>query len=419
LESIRLGGTEQWIRIRGKDTSNPVLLLIQQGPGLPMLNEAVDANKQWHLEDDFVVVYWDQRACGKSFSRAIPPQSMTVEQLITDTHELIQALTQRFNVAQLYVAGFSLGGSIAALVASRHPEHIRAVVCVDLDVHFDVAERVAYDFALQQATRLGNKRAMRELRRIGLPPHLESKTFSTRVKWVTNFGGVNRQATYPRLSLKTLRQLVLSRDYTLSDIVGTLRDMRFAQDQLLPDLANAQRQAAHLVRRVRAHAGGLAHFPKADILLSRTEYQSASGWRGQVRGYLPHHWPAWFAPTLIPFAPAAVGPFPMSYPLTRAEDVLLVPTEGHTPGHLSVIVLEDDHALLLTGDTSYSQRLMLDEAVDGVAPDEQASRQTLRRIHAYTQQVPTVYLPSHDPEARERLFHRQTVLFPETIKAVL
>ena len=238
LESIRLGGTEQWIRIQGKDTSNPVLLLIQQGPGLPMLNEAADDNKQWHLEDNFVVVYWDQRACGKSFSSAIPPQSLTVEQLITDTHELIQALTQRFNVAHLYVAGFSLGGTIAALVASRHPELVRAVVCVDLDVQFDVAERVAYDFALQQATRLGNKRALRELRRIGLPPHLESKTFSTRVKWVTNFGGVNRQKTYTRLLLKTLRQLVLSRDYTLSDVIGTLRGMRFAQDQLLPDLAN-------------------------------------------------------------------------------------------------------------------------------------------------------------------------------------
>jgi proline iminopeptidase len=237
LESIRLGGTEQWIRIQGKDTSNPVLLLIQQGPGLPMLNEAVDANKQWHLEDDFVVVYWDQRACGKSFSSAIPPRSMTVEQLITDTHELIQALTQRFDVAHLYVTGFSLGGTIAALTASRHPEHVRAVVCVDLDVQFDVAERVAYDFALERATRLGNKRAIQELRRIGLPPHLDSKTFSTRVKWVTNFGGVNRQETYTRLSLKTLRQLVLSRDYTLSDIVGTLRGMRFAQDHLLPDLA--------------------------------------------------------------------------------------------------------------------------------------------------------------------------------------
>ena len=84
-----------------------------------------------------------------------------------------------------------------------------------------------------------------------------------------------------------------------------------------------------------------------------------------------------------------------------------------------MIVLKDDHALVLAGDTSYSQLLMLDEAVDGVAPDEQVSLQALRRIHAYTQQVPTVYLPSHDPQARERLFHRQTVLFPEISKAAL
>jgi pimeloyl-ACP methyl ester carboxylesterase len=95
LESIRLGGTKQWIRIRGKDATSPVLLLIQLGPGLPMLNEAAD-DKLWQLENDFVVVYWDRRACGKSFRTTIPPQSMSVEQLIADTSELIQALTQRF-----------------------------------------------------------------------------------------------------------------------------------------------------------------------------------------------------------------------------------------------------------------------------------------------------------------------------------
>jgi pimeloyl-ACP methyl ester carboxylesterase len=237
LERIRLGGTEQWIRVRGNDTSNPVLVLIQQGPGAPMLNEAADDNRRWRFEDDFVVVYWDQRACGKSFSRAIPPQSVTLEQMVTDTYELIQALTQRFHVARVYVTGFSIGGTIAARVASRHPELIRAVICVGLDIQFDVAEQVAYAFAVHQATRRGAKRALRELRRIGPPPHLDSKTFGTRVKWVTNFGGANRQATYTQLLLKALWQMALSRDYSLAEIVGTLRGMRFAQDHLLPDLA--------------------------------------------------------------------------------------------------------------------------------------------------------------------------------------
>jgi hypothetical protein len=56
LERIRLGGTAQWIRVQGKDTANPVLLFIQQGPGAPMLNEAADDNKLWRFEDEFVVV---------------------------------------------------------------------------------------------------------------------------------------------------------------------------------------------------------------------------------------------------------------------------------------------------------------------------------------------------------------------------
>jgi pimeloyl-ACP methyl ester carboxylesterase len=163
---------------------------------------------------------------------------MTVKQLIADTTELIQALTQQFGVAQLYVAGFSFGGTIAALTAARHPKLVRAVVCVDLDVHAAVADRVAYDFALEQATRLGNQRAIRELRRIGPPPHLDSKTFGTRARWATKFGGVNRHATYTGLLLKLLRQLVVSPDYTFLDIIRTLRGMRFVQDQLLPDLAN-------------------------------------------------------------------------------------------------------------------------------------------------------------------------------------
>ena len=35
LEAIPSGGTKQWIRVRGADAANPVLLLIKQGPGLP------------------------------------------------------------------------------------------------------------------------------------------------------------------------------------------------------------------------------------------------------------------------------------------------------------------------------------------------------------------------------------------------
>ncbi|TMC16844.1 MAG: N-acyl homoserine lactonase family protein [Chloroflexi bacterium] len=151
------------------------------------------------------------------------------------------------------------------------------------------------------------------------------------------------------------------------------------------------------------HAGGLPHFPTSEILVSRTEYQAASGFRGQLSGYLPQHWPTWFAPHVIDFASQPFGPFPNSYPLTRAGDVQLVPTPGHTSGHYSVIVLEDEH-------TSYTQQLLLEQAVDGVTRDVALYQQTLQQIRTYLQSVPTIYLPSHDPEAAHRLATRNTAL---------
>jgi glyoxylase-like metal-dependent hydrolase (beta-lactamase superfamily II) len=155
------------------------------------------------------------------------------------------------------------------------------------------------------------------------------------------------------------------------------------------------------------HAGGLYHFPKAEIWVSRTEYAAAQGFKGKVNGYLPHRWPTWFAPRLIDFPDQPFGAFPHSLPLTTSGDVQLVATPGHTVGHLSVILQEPDHHVFFAGDTSYTQALMLSQTVDGVSPNAAVAAQTLGRILRQVQNVPTVYLPSHDPESAQRLTVRQ------------
>jgi glyoxylase-like metal-dependent hydrolase (beta-lactamase superfamily II) len=63
--------------------------------------------------------------------------------------------------------------------------------------------------------------------------------------------------------------------------------------------------------------------------------------------------------------------------------------------------------VFFAGDTSYTQRLMVDQAIDGVAPDERAARETLHRIRELARERPLVYLPSHDPDAATRLDARQ------------
>jgi N-acyl homoserine lactone hydrolase len=158
------------------------------------------------------------------------------------------------------------------------------------------------------------------------------------------------------------------------------------------------------------HAGGLAHFRHSEIRVARRELAVATGLAGKVRGYLPHRWPGWFAPTLVDFAEQPFGPFPVSHPLTRTGDVRLVPTFGHSAGHLSVVVQEEEQDLFIAGDASYTEQLMLDQAIDGVAPDEGAARITLERVLKYVAERPTVYLPSHDPDSKRRLDLRQRTL---------
>lgn len=164
------------------------------------------------------------------------------------------------------------------------------------------------------------------------------------------------------------------------------------------------------------HAGGLHHFPKSRIVVSRAEYEGARGWPGRMRGYLPHRWPAWFAPQTVDFGSGPVGPFPRSERLTRAGDVRLVPTAGHSVGHLSVVVADGDGEVFLAGDATYTEASLVAEAVDGVSSvggGEAAALATLRRIREYAREVPLVYLPSHDPQAAARLEARRALSGPE------
>jgi glyoxylase-like metal-dependent hydrolase (beta-lactamase superfamily II) len=151
------------------------------------------------------------------------------------------------------------------------------------------------------------------------------------------------------------------------------------------------------------HAGGLHHFPNAEIYASREEISSASGLMGRLQGYLPNRWPTWFDPKSIPFSADPIGAFETGFPITAAGDVWAVPTPGHTPGHISVLVRIEGLHFLLAGDTTYSQGNLLEGVSDGVSPRPSVTLRSIRTILRHAARQPTVYLPSHDPGSEDRL----------------
>src|ERR1700752_2932560 len=112
-ETIQAGESQRWIRLRGAHASNPVLLLIQQGPGLPMINEARRFGHLLGLEQAFTVIYWDQRGCGRSLRRSKGRAGISLERMVGDTVALLEFLRDRFG-GKAYVAGFSFGATLGA-----------------------------------------------------------------------------------------------------------------------------------------------------------------------------------------------------------------------------------------------------------------------------------------------------------------
>jgi N-acyl homoserine lactone hydrolase len=157
------------------------------------------------------------------------------------------------------------------------------------------------------------------------------------------------------------------------------------------------------------HSDALYHFPNAEFILSRKEYHDICKYRSAHFGF-PSKWPSWFQPRTITFEPTPVGTFSQSHRLTRAGDVWIVPTPGHTMGHQSVVVQNEGTSLFFAGDTSFDQDSLLKNRIDAPTFNAHAAAETRRRILDYARHTPLVYLTTHDFATGERLRQR-TPLF--------
>jgi len=99
-----------------------------------------------------------------------------------------------------------------------------------------------------------------------------------------------------------------------------------------------------------------------------------------------------------------LGAFPASRPLTEDGRVVVVPTPGHTPGHVSVICIDDEgRHVFLAGDATDTLEQLHARRADAIAPKPAVHVATLDRILAHAREHPTVYLPSHDGGSATRL----------------
>jgi N-acyl homoserine lactone hydrolase len=158
------------------------------------------------------------------------------------------------------------------------------------------------------------------------------------------------------------------------------------------------------------HIDGLVHV-HAPVLINQKELQHTRSPMPRVmRRLLRQPLPPGFDPEPFVLDGGPFGAFLRSRPLSDDGRIVAVDTPGHTPGHISVICLDDaGRHVMLAGDATDSLEQLHARRADAVAPDTKVHVATLESILAHCAQHPTVYLPSHDPESAARLAAATTV----------
>ena len=156
---VNINGVEQGMFVMSKDVRHPVLLYLHGGIPDYFLTQRYPTG----LEDYFTVVWWEQRGSGLSYSSDIPPETMTLEQMISDTLELTNYLRHRFGQEKIYLMGHSGGTFIGIQAAARAPELYYAYIGVAQMSNQLKSERLAYEYMLRQFQESGNTKMVRKL----------------------------------------------------------------------------------------------------------------------------------------------------------------------------------------------------------------------------------------------------------------
>jgi glyoxylase-like metal-dependent hydrolase (beta-lactamase superfamily II) len=151
------------------------------------------------------------------------------------------------------------------------------------------------------------------------------------------------------------------------------------------------------------HADGLIHFQGTQIIVSAENYRASTGLKGALLGAVPSQWPSWFEPRRVELTGPPASSFDRTLPVTEDGSIFCVPTPGHMPGHVSLVVRTPDVTYFLAADATYNEQLLKQRIVDGPSSDLKLSLDTLDRIAAFARSEPTILLPAHDPLAEQRL----------------
>lgn len=157
---IDVNGAKIGLLITGKNKSNPVLLFLGGGPGIPeYLLEYFHPTK---LADEFVVCYLEYRGTSISYDSHIDADTLTTKCYLSDVAAVSDYLKNRFSKEKIYLMGHSFGTFIGIQAAFEHPETYHAYIAMSQIANQAESEILAYQYMLDQYRKMNNSKMIKE-----------------------------------------------------------------------------------------------------------------------------------------------------------------------------------------------------------------------------------------------------------------
>jgi len=262
LETIKINGIKIQLLIRGENVTNPVILFLHGGPGAPEM-ALTNYYYQKKLEKDFILVHYDQRGAGKSFSKDIPPETMTINHIVEDTRDVSKYLLKRFGKDKIILMGHSWGTIIGVYCINKYPKLYDYYIGIGQVVNMHENELLSYNYTLDRAKQTNNRIAVGQLEKIGIPPYRSLKDGNIQRKWLMKLGG----SIYNGNSFSDVKEgRKTNKEYTLVDwIFYWLPGLKYSNKMLQGELNNV-----NLFESVKSFDVPIY------LLLGRHDYQAPS-----------------------------------------------------------------------------------------------------------------------------------------------
>ncbi|MGF1602532.1 MAG: alpha/beta fold hydrolase [Thermosynechococcaceae cyanobacterium] len=230
---VNINGVQQGMFIMGQNVGNPVLLFVHGGTAMP--EYFLTQNYPTGLEQYFTVCWWDRRGAGLSYNANVPPETLTVEQSISDTLAVTNYLRRRFQKEKIYMMAHSGGSLIGIQAATRAPELFYAYIGVGQMSDQLKSEMLSYEYMLRQYKAIGNTKMVKQLEAapVTMSVPLPTAYMKVRDRAMHNLGvGTTHdmQSVMTGVFLASWR----FREYTLGEKLALWRG-KFSSDKILWD----------------------------------------------------------------------------------------------------------------------------------------------------------------------------------------